>query len=119
LTAVFSVLEHVGNWACAAFAWQNGPKRLKFSEVSQVTENNCPKPERPFVVLMKVRWNKQPKGRGYMGTETKDGYMLLLQHLENVIYEEIPAVISAGTCQLGRQESLMLSAKLVEAEIPN
>jgi uncharacterized protein YndB with AHSA1/START domain len=37
----------------------------------------------------------------------------------NVTQEGIPAVIPAEACYLGWQESLMLLAKLVEAEIPD
>jgi len=37
----------------------------------------------------------------------------------NVTQEEIPAVIPAEACYLGWQESLILLAKLVEAEIPD
>ncbi len=37
----------------------------------------------------------------------------------NVIQEGIPAVIPAEACYLGWQESLVLLAKLVEAEIPD
>jgi uncharacterized protein YndB with AHSA1/START domain len=37
----------------------------------------------------------------------------------NVVQEGIPAVIPAEACYLGWQESLMLLAKLVEAEIPD
>jgi uncharacterized protein YndB with AHSA1/START domain len=36
----------------------------------------------------------------------------------NVVQEGVPAVIPAEACYLGWQESLMLLAKLVEAEIP-
>jgi uncharacterized protein YndB with AHSA1/START domain len=36
----------------------------------------------------------------------------------NVVQEGIPAVIPAEACYLGWQESLILLAKLVEAEIP-
>jgi hypothetical protein len=35
----------------------------------------------------------------------------------NVVQENIPAVIPAEACYLGWQESLVLLAKLVEAEI--
>jgi uncharacterized protein YndB with AHSA1/START domain len=37
----------------------------------------------------------------------------------NVVQEGIPAVIPAEACYLGWQESLVLLAKLVEAEIPD
>lgn len=37
----------------------------------------------------------------------------------NVVQEGIPAVIPAEACYLGWQESLILLAKLVEAEIPD
>jgi len=37
----------------------------------------------------------------------------------NVTQEGVPAVIPAAACYLGWQESLMLLAKLVEAEIPD
>jgi uncharacterized protein YndB with AHSA1/START domain len=37
----------------------------------------------------------------------------------NITQEGIPAVIPAEACYLGWQESLMLLAKLVEAEIPD
>jgi uncharacterized protein YndB with AHSA1/START domain len=37
----------------------------------------------------------------------------------NVVQEGIPAVIPAEACHLGWQESLILLAKLVEAEIPD
>jgi len=37
----------------------------------------------------------------------------------NITQEGIPAVIPAEACHLGWQESLMLLAKLVEAEIPD
>jgi uncharacterized protein YndB with AHSA1/START domain len=37
----------------------------------------------------------------------------------NVVQEGVPAVIPAEACYLGWQESLMLLAKLVEAEIPD
>src|SRR5215211_1948413 len=37
----------------------------------------------------------------------------------NVVQEGVPAVIPAEACYLGWQESLILLAKLVEAEIPN
>ena len=37
----------------------------------------------------------------------------------NVTQEGVPAVIPAEACYLGRQESLVLLAKLVEAEIPD
>jgi uncharacterized protein YndB with AHSA1/START domain len=37
----------------------------------------------------------------------------------NIIQEGIPAVIPAEACYLGWQESLILLAKLVEAEIPD
>ena len=37
----------------------------------------------------------------------------------NIVQEGIPAVIPAEACYLGWQESLMLLAKLVEAEIPD
>jgi uncharacterized protein YndB with AHSA1/START domain len=37
----------------------------------------------------------------------------------NVVQEGIPAAIPAEACYLGWQESLMLLAKLVEAEIPD
>jgi uncharacterized protein YndB with AHSA1/START domain len=37
----------------------------------------------------------------------------------NVVQEGIPDVIPAAACYLGWQESLILLAKLVEAEIPN
>jgi hypothetical protein len=36
----------------------------------------------------------------------------------NITQEGIPAVIPAEACYLGWQESLLLLAKLVEAEIP-
>lgn len=36
----------------------------------------------------------------------------------NVVQEGVPAVIPAEACHLGWQESLILLAKLVEAEIP-
>src|SRR3954452_10066534 len=37
----------------------------------------------------------------------------------NIVQEGVPDVIPAEACYLGWQESLMLLAKLVEAEIPN
>lgn len=37
----------------------------------------------------------------------------------NVVQEGVPAVIPAEACYLGWQESLILLAKLVEAEIPD
>jgi hypothetical protein len=37
----------------------------------------------------------------------------------NITQEGIPAAIPAEACYLGWQESLMLLAKLVEAEIPD
>jgi hypothetical protein len=37
----------------------------------------------------------------------------------NVVQEGIPEVIPPDTCYLGWQESLLLLAKLVEAEIPD
>ena len=37
----------------------------------------------------------------------------------NINQEGVPAVIPAAACYLGWQESLMLLAKLVEAEIPD
>jgi uncharacterized protein YndB with AHSA1/START domain len=37
----------------------------------------------------------------------------------NIAQEGVPAVIPAGACYLGWQESLVLLAKLVEAEIPD
>ena len=37
----------------------------------------------------------------------------------NIVQEGIPAVIPAEACYLGWQESLILLAKLVEAEIPD
>jgi hypothetical protein len=37
----------------------------------------------------------------------------------NVVQEGIPDVIPAAACYLGWQESLILLAKLVEAEIPD
>jgi uncharacterized protein YndB with AHSA1/START domain len=37
----------------------------------------------------------------------------------NIVQEGVPAVIPAEACYLGWQESLMLLAKLVEAEIPD
>ncbi len=37
----------------------------------------------------------------------------------NVVQEGVPAVIPAEACYLGWQESLVLLAKLVEAEIPD
>ena len=37
----------------------------------------------------------------------------------NIIQEGVPAVIPAEACYLGWQESLILLAKLVEAEIPD
>lgn len=36
----------------------------------------------------------------------------------NVVQQDIPAAIPAEACYLGWQESLVLLAKLVEAEIP-
>ena len=36
----------------------------------------------------------------------------------NIVQEGVPAVIPAEACYLGWQESLILLAKLVEAEIP-
>jgi len=36
-----------------------------------------------------------------------------------VVQEGIPDVIPAAACYLGWQESLLLLAKLVEAEVPN
>lgn len=36
----------------------------------------------------------------------------------NIVQENVPDVIPAEACYLGWQESLMLLAKLVEAEIP-
>ncbi|HVY13466.1 MAG TPA: SRPBCC family protein [Alphaproteobacteria bacterium] len=37
----------------------------------------------------------------------------------NIMQEGVPAVIPAEACYMGWQESLMLLAKLIEAEIPN
>jgi uncharacterized protein YndB with AHSA1/START domain len=37
----------------------------------------------------------------------------------NIVQQGVPAVIPAEACYLGWQESLMLLAKLVEAEIPD
>jgi hypothetical protein len=37
----------------------------------------------------------------------------------NIVQEGIPDVIPAEACYLGWQESLILLAKLVEAEIPD
>jgi uncharacterized protein YndB with AHSA1/START domain len=37
----------------------------------------------------------------------------------NIVQEGVPAAIPAEACYLGWQESLMLLAKLVEAEIPD
>ena len=37
----------------------------------------------------------------------------------NIVQEDVPAVIPAEACYLGWQESLVLLAKLVEAEIPD
>ena len=37
----------------------------------------------------------------------------------NVVQEDVPAAIPAEACYLGWQESLLLLAKLVEAEIPD
>ena len=37
----------------------------------------------------------------------------------NVVQEGVPGVIPAGACYLGWQDSLVLLAKLVEAEIPD
>ena len=37
----------------------------------------------------------------------------------NIVQEGVPAVIPAEACYLGWQESLVLLAKLVEAEIPD
>jgi hypothetical protein len=37
----------------------------------------------------------------------------------NIVQEGVPAVIPPEACYLGWQESLILLAKLVEAEIPN
>jgi hypothetical protein len=37
----------------------------------------------------------------------------------NVVQEGVPAVIPAEACYLGWQESLLLLAQLVEAEIPD
>ncbi len=37
----------------------------------------------------------------------------------NIVQEGVPAVIPAEACYMGWQESLMLLAKLVEAEIPD
>jgi uncharacterized protein YndB with AHSA1/START domain len=37
----------------------------------------------------------------------------------NIVQEGVPAVIPAEACYLGWQDSLMLLAKLVEAEIPD
>lgn len=37
----------------------------------------------------------------------------------NIIQEGLPDILSPEACYLGWQESLMLLAKLVEAEIPN
>jgi hypothetical protein len=37
----------------------------------------------------------------------------------NIVQEEIPGAIPPEACYLGWQESLVLSAKLVEAEIPD
>jgi hypothetical protein len=37
----------------------------------------------------------------------------------NVVQEGVPAVIPAEACYHGWQESLLLLAQLVEAEIPN
>jgi hypothetical protein len=37
----------------------------------------------------------------------------------NILQEGVPDVIPAETCYLGWQESLLLLAKLVEAEIPD
>jgi uncharacterized protein YndB with AHSA1/START domain len=37
----------------------------------------------------------------------------------NIVQEGVPDVIPAEACYLGWQESLMLLAKLVEAEIPD
>ncbi len=37
----------------------------------------------------------------------------------NIVQEGVPAVIPADACYLGWQESLILLAKLVEAEIPD
>jgi uncharacterized protein YndB with AHSA1/START domain len=37
----------------------------------------------------------------------------------NIVQEGVPEVIPAEACYLGWQESLMLLAKLVEADIPN
>jgi hypothetical protein len=37
----------------------------------------------------------------------------------NIVQEGVPAVISAEACYPGWQESLILLAKLVEAEIPD
>jgi uncharacterized protein YndB with AHSA1/START domain len=37
----------------------------------------------------------------------------------NIVQEGVPAVIPAEACHLGWQESLILLAKLVEAEIPD
>jgi len=37
----------------------------------------------------------------------------------NIVQEGVPDVIPAEMCYLGRQESLILLAKLVEAEIPD
>jgi len=37
----------------------------------------------------------------------------------NIVQEGVPDVIPAGACHLGWQESLILLAKLVEAEVPD
>jgi hypothetical protein len=37
----------------------------------------------------------------------------------NIVQEGVPAVIPPEACYLGWQESLILLAKLVEADIPN
>ena len=45
--------------------------------------------------------------------------MKTIKHKQNITQEGVPAVIPAEACYLGWQESLMLLAKLVEAEIPD
>ena len=37
----------------------------------------------------------------------------------SIVQEGVPAVISAEACYLGWQESLMLLAKLIEADVPD
>jgi len=71
------------------------PKRIRYSD--KFDDPNLPGEMRATITFTKVS----------CGTEL------------NIVQEGVPAVIPAEACYLGWQESLMLLAKLVEAEIPD